>query len=91
MQDLHEEAEVIATNPTWDSGEFTLARWFFLEFNFTPRSRTPTKDCEFLRISSSKPTNFSVFHIEDFKREMIEGIRELVGEKQVGLWCERGS
>ena len=60
VQDLHEEAEVIATN---QHGTPVSLRWpgGFLEFNFTPRSRTPTKDCEFLRISSSKPTNFSVF------------------------------
>ena len=82
VQDLHKDAEVIATN---QHGTPVSLRWpgGFYGIQFHPEV---THSHEGLRILNNfllQAKNLQPFHIEDFKREMIEGIRERVGQKQV--------
>mgnify|MGYP005847051745 CR=1 FL=1 len=82
VQDLHEDAEVIATN---QHGTPVSLRWpgkmFGIQFH-----PEVTHSHDGLRILNNfllQANELQPFHIEDFKREMIEGIRRRVGEKQV--------
>jgi GMP synthase (glutamine-hydrolysing) len=82
VQDLHAEAVVIATN---QHGTPVSLRWpgGFYGIQFHPEV---THSHEGLRILNNfllQAKDLQPFHIEDFKREMIEGIRERVGQKQV--------
>lgn len=82
VQDLHEEAEVIATNQhdtpvslRWPGGFFGI--------QFHPEVTHSHDGLRILKNFLKQAKKLQPFHIEDFKREMIEGIRELVGDKQV--------
>ena len=82
VQDLHEEAEVIATNQhdtpvslRWPGGFFGI--------QFHPEVTHSHDGLRILKNFLQQAKKLQPFHIEDFKREMIEGIRELVGDKQV--------
>jgi len=82
VQDLHAEAEVLATN---QHGTPVSLRWpgGFYGIQFHPEV---THSHEGLRILNNfllQAKDLQPFHIEDFKREMIEGIREKVGDRQV--------
>ncbi|MGC6458354.1 MAG: glutamine-hydrolyzing GMP synthase [Akkermansiaceae bacterium] len=82
VQDLHDDAEVLATN---QHGTPVSLRWpekmFGIQFH-----PEVTHSHDGLRILNNfllQAEKLQPFHIEDFKREMIEGIRRQVGEKQV--------
>jgi GMP synthase (glutamine-hydrolysing) len=82
VQDLHHDAEVIATN---QHGTPVSLRWpgkmFGIQFH-----PEVTHSHDGLRILNNfllQAEKLQPFHIEDFKRELIDGIRERVGEKQV--------
>jgi GMP synthase (glutamine-hydrolysing) len=82
VRDLHHGATVIATN---QHGTPVSLRWpgKFFGIQFHPEV---THSHEGLRILNNfllQAEDLQPFHIEDFKREMIEGIRERVGTKQV--------
>ena len=82
VQDLHAEAEVIATN---QHGTPVSLRWpgGFYGIQFHPEVTHSHEGLHILKNFLQQAKGLQSFHIEDFKRDMIEGIRERVGEKQV--------
>ena len=82
MQDLHADAEVIATN---QHGTPVSLRWpnGFYGIQFHPEVTHSHEGMQILKNFLDQADALQPFHIEDFKREMIEGIRERVGDKQV--------
>lgn len=82
VQDLHADAEVIATN---QHGTPVSLRWphGFYGIQFHPEVTHSHEGMQILKNFLDQAETLQPFHIEDFKREMIEGIRERVGDKQV--------
>lgn len=82
VQDLHPDAEVIATN---QHGTPVSLRWpgRFFGIQFHPEVTHSHDGLRILNNFLLQAKNLQAFHIEDFKREMIEGIRARVGSKQV--------
>ena len=82
VQDLHPEAEVLATN---QHGTPVSLRWpgGFFGIQFHPEVTHSHDGLRILNNFLLQAAELQPFHIEDFKREMIEGIRERVGDKQV--------
>lgn len=82
VQDLHADAEVIATN---QHGTPVSLRWpnGFYGIQFHPEVTHSHEGMQILKNFLNQAEALQPFHIEDFKREMIEGIRERVGDKQV--------
>lgn len=82
VQDLHADAEVIATN---QHGTPVSLRWpnGFYGIQFHPEVTHSHEGMQILKNFLDQAEALQPFHIEDFKREMIEGIRERVGGKQV--------
>ena len=82
VQDLHEDVEVIATN---QHGTPVSLKWpgGFFGIQFHPEVTHSHEGNKILNNFLNQAKELQPFHIEDFKREMIEGIRETVGERQV--------
>lgn len=82
VQDLHDDCEVIAVNRR---GTPVSLKWpgGFFGIQFHPEVTHSHEGLQILRNFLSQASDLQEFHIEDFKREMIDGIRERVGTKQV--------
>lgn len=82
VQDIHTEAKVIATN---QHGTPVSLSWpdDFYGIQFHPEVTHSHEGLSILKNFLLLAKDLQTFMIEDFKREMIEGIRERVGEKQV--------
>ncbi len=82
VQDLHEQAEVIAEN---QHGTPVSLKWpgNFYGIQFHPEVTHSHEGLRILHNFLLQAKELQPFHIEDFKREMIEGIRERVGDRQV--------
>ncbi len=82
VQDLHTEAEVLAEN---QHGTPVSLKWpgDFYGIQFHPEVTHSHEGLSVLKNFLLMAKELQPFHIEDFKREMIEGIREKVGDKQV--------
>lgn len=82
VSELPENAKVIATNK--DKVPVSLQwgeRYYGIQFH--PEVTHSHEGQRILHNFLLNANNLEPFHIEDFKREMIEGIREKVGDKQV--------
>jgi GMP synthase (glutamine-hydrolysing) len=79
---LPEGSEVLARN---QHGTPVSLQWgnHFYGIQFHPEVTHSHEGNKILSNFLSFAKNLQPFHIEDFKREMIEGIRETVGDKQV--------
>ncbi len=82
VRDLHPEAEVIATN---QHGTPVSLRWpgGFYGIQFHPEVTHSHEGMRILNNFLLQADTLQEFHIEDFKRELIEGIKGEVGDKQV--------
>ncbi|MEJ6581114.1 MAG: glutamine-hydrolyzing GMP synthase [Akkermansiaceae bacterium] len=82
VQDLHDDCEVIAVNRR---GTPVSLKWpgGFFGIQFHPEVTHSHEGLQVLRNFLSQASDLQPFYIEDFKREMIDGIRERVGSKQV--------
>lgn len=82
VQDLHADAEVLATN---QHGTAVSLRWpeKFFGIQFHPEVTHSHDGLRILNNFLLQAKNLQPFHIEDFKRELIDGIRERVGDRQV--------
>ncbi len=82
VQDLHADCEVIAEN---QHGTPVSLKWpgGFYGIQFHPEVTHSHEGLQILKNFLSLASGLQAFHIEDFKREMIEGIREIVGDRQV--------
>lgn len=82
VQDLHEDVEVIAVNQhdtpvslKWPGG--------FWGIQFHPEVTHSHEGLQMLKNFLDQASDLQPFRIDDFKREMIEGIRDEVGDRQV--------
>ena len=82
VQDLHEDAEVIATN---QHGTPVSIEWpgRFYGIQFHPEVTHSHEGNQILLNFLLQAENLKLFKIDDFKQEVLEGIREKVGDKQV--------
>ncbi|MGJ8694979.1 MAG: glutamine-hydrolyzing GMP synthase [Verrucomicrobiaceae bacterium] len=82
VQDLHADVEVIATN---QHGTPVSLKWpgNFYGIQFHPEVTHSHEGLRILHNFLLQAKELQPFHIEDFKREMIDGIRERVGDRQV--------
>lgn len=82
VQDLHDDVEVIAVN---QHGTPVSLKWpgGFWGIQFHPEVTHSHEGNEILKNFLNQASGLQAFHIENFKREMIEGIRETVGDRQV--------
>lgn len=82
VQDLHDDAEVLATN---QHGTVVSLRWpgKFFGIQFHPEVTHSHDGLRILNNFLLQAENLQPFHIEDFKRELIDGIRARVGDRQV--------
>jgi len=82
VQDLHEDAEVIATN---QHGTPVSLKWpgSFFGIQFHPEVTHSHEGLQILKNFLEQAQELQPFHIDDFKREMIQGIQDRVGERQV--------
>jgi len=82
VEDLHDDCEVIAVN---QRGTPVSLKWpgGFFGIQFHPEVTHSHEGLQILKNFLSHARNLQEFHIEDFKRELIDGIRERVGTKQV--------
>jgi len=82
VQDLHDDVEVIATN---QHGTPVSLKWpgGFFGIQFHPEVTHSHEGNKILNNFLNQAQELQPFHIEDFKREMIEGIRNVVGDRQV--------
>ena len=82
VENLHAEAQVIAAN---QHGTPVSLKWpgEFYGIQFHPEVTHSHEGNQILKNFLNRATGLQPFLIEDFKREMIEGIRERVGDKQV--------
>ncbi len=79
---LPENAKVLATNK---EGVPVSLQWGdrYFGIQFHPEVTHSHEGLQILKNFLLQANDLEPFHIEDFKREMIEGIREKVGDKQV--------
>lgn len=82
VRDLHDDVQVIAVNQhdtpvslKWPGG--------FWGIQFHPEVTHSHEGNQMLKNFLDQASDLQAFHIEDFKREMIEGIKEIVGGRQV--------
>ena len=82
VENLHPEAEVIAVN---QHGTPVSLKWpeNFFGIQFHPEVTHSHEGNQILQNFLSHARDLQPFHIDDFKQELIEGIRERVGTKQV--------
>lgn len=82
VQDLHDDVEVIASN---QHGTPVSLKWpgRFFGIQFHPEVTHSHEGNKILNNFLKQAEKLQPFHIEDFKREMIQGIREVVGKRQV--------
>lgn len=82
VENLHPEAEVIAVN---QHGTPVSLKWpgNFFGIQFHPEVTHSHEGNQILQNFLSHASDLQPFHIDDFKQELIEGIRERVGTKQV--------
>ncbi|MDB4740489.1 glutamine-hydrolyzing GMP synthase [Akkermansiaceae bacterium] len=82
VENLHSEVEVIAAN---QHGTPVSLKWpgEFYGIQFHPEVTHSHEGNQILKNFLDRATDLQPFLIEDFKRDMIEGIRERVGDKQV--------
>jgi len=82
VENLHAEAQVIATN---QHGTPVSLKWpgGFYGIQFHPEVTHSHEGLRMLHNFLLQAKELQPFLIEDFKRDMIEGIRETVGDKQV--------
>ena len=82
VQELHDDVEVLASN---QHGTPVSLKWpgGFFGIQFHPEVTHSHEGNKILSNFLNQAESLQEFHIEDFKREMIDGIRDLVGERQV--------
>jgi GMP synthase (glutamine-hydrolysing) len=82
VSNLPENSKVLATNK---EGVPVSLQWGdrYFGIQFHPEVTHSHEGLRILHNFLLMAKNLEVFHIEDFKREMIEGIRKTVGDKQV--------
>ncbi|MGJ8677851.1 MAG: glutamine-hydrolyzing GMP synthase [Akkermansiaceae bacterium] len=82
VSDLPECAEVLAVNKEGTPVSLQWGERFF-GIQFHPEVTHSHEGLQILKNFLSLTDDLEPFHIEDFKREMLDGIREKVGDKQV--------
>jgi len=82
VENLHAEAQAIATN---QHGTPVSLKWpgEFYGIQFHPEVTHSHEGNQILKNFLNRASELQPFLIEDFKREMIEGIRERVGDRQI--------
>ncbi len=82
VSNLPDNAEVLATN---NEGVPVSLKWGdrYYGIQFHPEVTHSHEGLRILHNFLLQADNLEAFHIEDFKRELIEGIRQTVGDRQV--------